>query len=104
MTTTQPKKAPKGAAPTRAVTLVDGRPTLTVTFERGTSPRLMRAALFIMASEVELASEGQSWIVHVDHAAGWPYTSMSIQLELCRGSQAEASLGLSLLNAAARQS
>lgn len=105
-TTKQTKRAPSAPLTiTRAVSLQHEHgipcPTLTVSFPRATSQRAMRAELFTLAAAIERASETQQWIVHVDHACGWPYISMEIHLELGNGTPTEVDDGLAVLSAVA---
>lgn len=98
--TTPTKKTKAPAAPktiTCAVSVHEGRPTLTVSFPMETSQRAMRAELFTLAAKIELASETEQWIVHVDANCGWPYISMSIEIELSTGMLREHNAALAVL-------
>jgi hypothetical protein len=77
------------------------RPQVEVRAPKGTSHRRLRAALFALAAELELATPaGERWIVQVDPFAddvGWVY------LELMDGDDAEAARAMQLLRRIGRR-
>jgi hypothetical protein len=71
------------------------QPEVSVTLPRGTDHRRMKAALYHLAAEVELATPPtESWIVQIEICGEG---RGRIHLELGKGDREEAQRGLSLL-------
>lgn len=66
------------------------QPRITVTMPKGSTYRESRAAQMQLSAQVELASEGHRWGVHLsDDVMHYAATTATVYLELDQGSAAE---------------
>lgn len=88
----EPKKLARVAASMRTCRQGIMQPTLQLLPEAGRSLRQTQGMLHILAAEVELLSEGEGWLVHVESNE-----QQVVYLELLHGSKVEAERGLKVL-------